>query len=219
MRRGWDCLASFRHPMPRPAYSGAHGRPQHAPLPARPDRRRRPRRNRRMARRLPGAGGQRRAGNAPASSSTSWPPQRPAPAGRLVARAGHALRQHHRGGAASRFPGRPGHRGKAGLADALERAGDGGARQRRLWRTGRPHRQLRQRGRPVRGRLQSFLPGPQRAAGRRPGVLPAAQRTRRVCARLPRRPPDRRTTSPTTARRSPRRGTARAGSPAIRIPG
>jgi pyruvate dehydrogenase E1 component len=49
-------------------------------------------------------------------------------------------------------------RGAAGVADALECAGDGGARQPGLWRARRPYRQLRQRGRPVRGGLQPFLP-------------------------------------------------------------
>ena len=54
-------------------------------------------------------------------------------------------------------------------------------------------------------------------AARRPGVLPAALRARRLCARLPRRPAEPKTTSPTTGRSSPRRRTARAACPAIRI--
>ena len=87
-----------------------------------------------------------------------------------------------------------------------------------LRRTGRPHRQLCQRGRPVRGGLQPLLPGAQCAARRRPGVLPAAQRAGRYArAFLEGRLTER--TSRTTARRSARRRTARAAFPAIRIPG
>ena len=91
-------------------------------------------------------------------------------------------------------PGRPGDGAAPRRADALERAGDGDARQprreRRLGRARRPHRQLRLGGRPVRGRLQPLLPRPQRRAGRncrRPRLLPAALRARRLRPRLPRR--------------------------------
>jgi hypothetical protein len=52
----------------------------------------------------------------------------------------------------------------------------------RLERAGRPHRQLRQRGRFVRNGVQPFLSGAQRPAPRRFGVLPAAQRAGRVRA-------------------------------------
>ena len=48
---------------------------------------------------------------------------------------------------------------------SLERAGDGHARQRGLWRTRRTCRELRLRRRDFRGRLQSFLPRRGRANG------------------------------------------------------
>ena len=56
---------------------------------------------------------------------------------------------------------------------------------------GRAHRHLRQRGQPVRGRLQPLLPrqGPRRV--RRPGVLPGTRGAGHLRPRLPRGPADR----------------------------
>ncbi|CAM3896374.1 hypothetical protein ACAN107058_19290 [Paracidovorax anthurii] len=147
-----------------------------------------------MARCLPGPAG--RAGPRTRALRAGRTRAARAPAAHgLAAHAQHALREHRGGGGAARLPGRPRHRGAAGLAHALERARDGGARQPGLWRAGRPHRELRERRRPVRDRLQPLLPcarghraGP---APGRPGLLPAAQRAGRVCARLPRRPANR----------------------------
>ncbi len=139
---------------------------------------------------------------------------------RLAARAGDAVRQHHRRRGAAGVPGRPRDRGAAGLADALECARDGGARQPGLRRARRPHRELCERGRPVRSRLQSFLPCAQRRASRRPGVLPAAQRAGRLCARLSRRALERRRPAalpPGTHRAGLATAAARAASAAIRI--
>ena len=153
-------------------------------------RRQRPAGKRRMARRAGlAAAGRRAAARARDHGHAGADGARPGD--RLAAGARHALRQHHPGGAAAGLPGRPGDRGAPGLADALERAGDGGARQPGARRTGRPHRQLRQRGRPVRGRLQPLLPRRRRRGRRRPGLLPAALGAGRLCARLPRRPPER----------------------------
>ncbi len=75
-------------------------------------------------------------------------------------------------------------------------------------RTGRPHRQLRQRGRSVRDGLQPFLPRAQREPRRRPGVLSAAQRARRVRARFSRRAFERARPACTTGKssRAPARG-------------
>ena len=70
---------------------------------------------------------------------------------------------------------------------ALERAGDGGAREPGVWRARRPHRELCLGRGPLRGRLQPFLPRRRRDARRRPRVLPAAFGARRLCARVPRR--------------------------------
>ena len=73
-------------------------------------------------------------------------------------------------------------------ADALERAGDGDARQPRrerwLGRARRPHRELCVGGRPVRGRLQSLLSRPLRQGARR---RRGSDRSRR-CGTARRRP-------------------------------
>ncbi len=140
-----------------------------------------------------------------------------APARRALAAVDdHALRQHDRARGAAAVPRRPRARAAARGLDALERARDGDARQprreRRLGRARRPHRELRVGGRPVRGRLQPFLPRPRRRdpAGRparrshdsrRPGaaglsrrsrLLPAALGAGRVRTRLSRRSSERR---------------------------
>ena len=140
--------------------------------------------------------------SARASCSTRCRTRRARFALRLAAGARHALRQHHPGARAAAFPRRPGDRAAAGGTDALERAGDGGARQPALRRARRPHRELCVGGRPVRGRLQPLLPRAHRRRRRRPGLLPAAFGAGRLCARLPRGPAERGTTSRTTARRS-----------------
>ena len=69
-------------------------------------------------------------------------------------------------------------------------------------RARRPHRDLRLDRRSVRGRLQPFLSG-RDAAGRRrrPRLLPAARRARRLRPRLSRRAPDRGAARTTTAAR------------------
>ena len=63
----------------------------------------------------------------------------------LAAATGHAVRQHDRARGPAAVPRRPGDGGAPRRADALERAGDGGARQpeRPIGRARRPHRQLR----------------------------------------------------------------------------
>ena len=109
----------------------------------------------------------------------------------LDARLVDALRQHHRRRPAGRVSRRPRDRGAPRVADALERARDGGAREPWLRRTRWPHRELRERGRPVRSRLQPLLPRAHGEPRRRPDLLPAAQRTGRLCARVPRRAPER----------------------------
>jgi pyruvate dehydrogenase E1 component len=167
------------------AYSGAHGRPQHHPLTCRPRRRQRPGetaewRDAFLA--LVANEGPARArfildqlavlARAP---QVGWSPELVTP-----------YVNTHRGGAAAGLSRRPGRRGEAGFADALERAGDGGARQRAYGELG--------------GHIASYASAadlfevgfnhffrPATTAGRRPGVLPAAQRARRLCPRLPRR--------------------------------
>ncbi len=176
-----------RRPASAPRESAA------SPQPPRPSRRRQPsarRRsagNRRVARRLCGRAGCRRSG---ARTLPARPvgTTRASALRRLGAAARHALRQQHSGRTAAGVSGRSGHRGTPGVDHALERAGDGGARQRGARRTRWPHRQLCQRGRPVRGRLQPFLPRAHRIIGRRPDLLPAALGAGRVRAGLSRRP-------------------------------
>ena len=110
----------------------------------------------------------------------------------LETRPRHALCELHSAVAAGTFPRRSGDRGTAGLADALERIGHGGASEPGLRRTGRSHRQLRQRSRSVRGGLQPFLPRrTRRIQRRRPGLLPGAFSTWRLRARLSRRATER----------------------------
>ena len=181
---------------------------------ARRRRRSRPGRDRRMVR------GARRADRRARPGARPLPARR---AARACARRGvHWLpsmvtpyvNTHPARGAAA-LPRRPGDGAAPRRADALERAGDGDARQprreRRLGRARRPHRQLRVGGRPVRGRLQPFLPRPRRRRpARRPRLLPAALGARRLRARLPRRAALAPTTSPTTGRSWSRRRTARA---------
>ena len=105
-----------------------------------------------------------------------------------AAGARNAVREYDPARGAAALPGKPRH-GVAHLgAGALERARDGGARQPRERRAGRAHRELRLGGRPVRGGLQPFLP---RRRRRRSRLFPAALRTRRLRARVPRGPPHR----------------------------
>ena len=127
-----------------------------------------------------------------------------APAPRApAARAQLAVPEHDRPRAAAGVSGRPRDRGAPLRIGALERAGDGRARESRAPRPGRPHRELRVGGRPVRSRLQPLLP---RRAGRRPRLLPAALRAGRVRARVSRRAPVRdapRELPPRSRRRGP----------------
>lgn len=108
----------------------------------------------------------------------------------------HLVPEHRAGGRAAPLPRRPSDRAAAVGHRAMERAGHGGAGQRRAGRTGRPHRQLCLGSGPVRGGLPPFLSCTHRAARRRPGVLPAALGARRLCPRIPRRPAERRLPAP-----------------------
>ena len=93
-------------------------------------------------------------------------------------------------------PARPGgalaRRPRAGaphpLLRALERDGDGGARQQGVLGARRPHRQLRLGRDPVRRRLQSLLARAERRPRRRPGLLPGPFLPGHLRARLPGRP-------------------------------
>ncbi len=141
-----------------------------------------------MAGRLPGPAGRRGPGARALRAGRAGGPRAP-PAHRLASDIEHSVREHRGGRGAAGVPGRSRHRGAAGVADALERTGHGGARQPGVWRAGRAHRELRERGRPVRNRLQPLLPGTRgHRAGPAPGrsgVLPAAQRAGRVRTRVP----------------------------------
>ena len=152
-------IAALRRPKVR-----AHDRPQPHPLPRRSPAAHDadPAETAEWRDAFAGAGRQRRARRARASMldelaragaqpAVGWPPELVTPYVNTIPV-----------DAAAGVPGRPGDRGAAGLADALERAGDGGARQPGVRRARRPHRQLCQRGRPVRGRLQPLLPRAQR---------------------------------------------------------
>ena len=144
----------------------------------------RPRRDTRMAGRLRRTDSSR---GARPRHLCAAPPVRPRAQTARAPAAGsqHPLQEHHRARPAAAVPGQPRSR-TAHLGDhPLECPRHGRARQPRVGRTGRPHRQLRLGCRFVRGRLQPFFQG--RAAGR-PGLLPAALGTRRVRARLSRGP-------------------------------
>ena len=105
----------------------------------------------------------------------------------------HGVHQHHSAGARGAFAGRSRARAPHPLAGALERDGDGDARQQGIIRTGRPHRQLCLGGDAVRRRLQPFLPRRQREDhGGDLVYYPGPFLARHLCARLPRRPPHRR---------------------------
>ncbi len=118
----------------------------------------------------------------------------------------HALPEHDRPRRAAAYPGQPRHRAAPERYRTLERARDGGAREPRESRPGRPHRELRVGRRPLRSRLQPLLP---RGAGRRPRLFPAALGAGRVCARVSRRPPVRGPASRTTGARPAARGCRR----------
>ena len=91
------------------------------------------------------------------------------------------------------------------LHHALECARDGGARQSRLRRTRRAHRELRIGRGNIRNRLQPFF-SRRRGRRRRPGLLPAAFGARGLCARFSRRPARPKNSSPTIARKSRGKG-------------
>ncbi len=73
----------------------------------------------------------------------------------------------------------------------VERGRDGLPREPARHGRGRAHRHLRQRGQPVRGRVQPLLPRQGTRRVRRPGVLPGARGAGHLRARVPRGPADR----------------------------
>ena len=103
----------------------------------------------------------------------------------------HRVHQHDPDGSAGAHPRRPGDRASHPLVRALERDGDGAAREQAHQRR-RPHRELRVGGDALRRRLQPLLARAVREARRRPRVLPGPLGDRRVRARVHARPPDRR---------------------------
>ena len=152
-------------------------------------RRHRPVRAARTARRLPGPRGDPQGpAPAPASSSTSWPvPWRATPTSPGRRSWSRPTSTPWPWSASRPFPGDLAIEKKSCFADAVECVGGWWRAPCGLWRPGRTHRQLRQGGRPVRGRLPIILLGrlgmkPQQGGG--PGVLVAAQRARRPCARF-----------------------------------
>ena len=75
----------------------------------------------------------------------------------------------------------------------LERRGHRGESQQGKLRARRPHRLLPVRRDALRHRLQPFLARRERRPRRRPALYPGPLLARHLCARLPGRPPDRRT--------------------------
>ena len=112
-------------------------------------------------------------------------------AGRRARPAQYGLHQHDPAGARAVVPRRRARRAPDPGLHPVERGRDGLPRQPARHGGRRAHRHLRQRGQPVRGRLQPLLPrqGPRRV--RRPGVLPGTRRARHLRARVPRGPADR----------------------------
>ena len=108
----------------------------------------------------------------------------------------HRLRQHHRARRGRALPRQPRDRGAPARLHALERDGDGGQGQPpasgRRRRPRRPHRLVRLAGQHVRRRLQPLLARREREPRRRLPLHPGPRVARHLCARLPRRPPDRR---------------------------
>jgi len=114
-----------------------------------------------------------------------------APLGRLPAVLGqHGLHQHDSGRQASPDARRPESRKQDPLVCALERHGDGRARE-QAHECGRPHRELRLGGDALRRGLQSLLARRHRKPGRRPRIHPGSFGDRRLLAGVPARPPDR----------------------------
>ena len=153
-------------------------------------RRHRPSRNRRMAGRFQcrGVATRRRARRFFARPTRSPCPPKP---NRLVAGIGHALCEHCCGGGSGPLP-----RGlvdgrKNCLHHSLECLGHGGKSKRRLWRTRRSYRQLRQCCGFIRGGLQPFFPCTQQASWWRLGVFPTPQCTWRLRQSFFRRPIER----------------------------
>ena len=109
--------------------------------------------------------------------------------GRLAAVHGRdALRQHAASRRRDSAPGQPGDRAPHQEPRALERDGDGRARQPAVGRHRRPHLDLRLGGDALRDRLQPFLPRPEPGRRRRPRLLPGPRLARHLRARVPRRP-------------------------------
>ncbi len=104
-----------------------------------------------------------------------------------------ADRVHQHDSPASRgaLAGRPGDRSAPALVRALERGRDGAARRQEGPRARRPHRKLRVSGDAVRHRLEPLLECARRKARWRPHLLPGTLRAGRLCARVPRRTPER----------------------------
>ncbi len=103
----------------------------------------------------------------------------------------YAIHQHHPDRAQVRLPGDPEIEAAHPVLRALERDGDGAAREQAHQRR-RPHRELRVGRRPLRRRLQSLLARVDRRARRRPRVRPGPLGHRRLRARVHARPPHRR---------------------------
>ena len=101
----------------------------------------------------------------------------------------HGVHQHDPDGAPGAPAGRSGDRASHPLVRALERDGDGAAREQAHQRR-RPHRELRVRRDAVRHRLQPLLARSHGDARRRPRVLPGTLGDRRIRARVHARPPD-----------------------------
>ena len=103
----------------------------------------------------------------------------------------HAVRQHDPARARGEAAGRSGAGAPASVDRALERDGDGGAREQALLRARRPHRELPVAGDAVRGRLQPLLARAQREPRWRPRVLPGPLLARQLRAGVPGGPPHR----------------------------
>ena len=112
-------------------------------------------------------------------------------AGRSARPAQHRLHQHDPARARALVPRRRARRAPDQGLHQVERRRDGVPRQPPGDGRGRAHRDLRQRGQPVRGRLQPLLPrqGPRRVRGS--GVLPGTRGARHLRTRLPRGQADR----------------------------
>ena len=212
-RRRADAMQRPRtpHTIEPPHAACRERRPRAQEIRNEPGRRSRSAGNARMARR---ARRRARAGRArPRALPDRGADRQGAPLGRLPAVLGeHRVHQHDPGRQAGAPARRLQHRAEDPARRALERDGDGRARQQGHQRR-RPHRELRVGGDALRHRLQPLLARPVRGARRRPRVRAGPFGARRLRARVHAGPLHRRSRWTTSGRRSTARASRRTRTP------